>query len=498
MMTPLDAQIANIAQTVAYPTPPEDENSVQSARNLSLMQELRGKGMISEEAAVAQMGLGISEGGLGSQSPGGSAANNAEVAPSLDQIAAINQSSTSPNIGYSINNPQPTPAGVAASKAFAQVNPTLTNVVFGLASLAPGFLGPVASLAGAIEGQGLANLAEQIGIPGAGALSGVGSSVTSGISNAIGDIGTAISESDLGTAIGNVDFGSNVSAPATDNSGVGGDPALAVAPAVAPVGEPVQSSPVVTTPGNGRIFGAENPLFASNPQDFTATNLDPFRFTTSPAVSASGAFKDGGMIGYRPPGYANGGMSDDGTWAPGYANGGAMGFRPLGYANGGMPRGYADGDAVSTEDSAIVEGLKRIMDTGTTAEFVEYLQNPEINRVLRALSIEQPDKFGFLIDALNMFPMAAPQITEQVPQTLPPEELGNLGRIGNLGQVSVGRDFGDSRILDDQTGVAPEQVGNLGRLQMMAPQPPIPQMRPPPPQMPPVMNRGGIMSLRHM
>ena len=178
------------------------------------------------------------------------------------------------------------------------------------------------------------------------------------------------------------------------------------------------------------------------------------------------------MIGYRPPGYANGGMSDDGTWAPGYANGGAMGFRPLGYANGGMPRGYQEGgEAVPSDVLAIIQELKRITDTGSTQALQAFVMEPGRNADLRVILENFPQFRPVIGPILDMFPPAP------------------------------------------GPGMAPEQTGNLGRLQMMAPQPPIPQMRPPPPQMPPPqmpppqmpmgpnvqgMNRGGIMSLRHM
>ena len=484
----LEQQMALEDSMTAYPTP-VDAHAVQSARNLSVMQELLGKGMISEEAAVAQLGQSIPEGGLGAQSPGGSAAINSEVPSTLAQIAAINAPSANPTVGYAINNPQGTPASLRASQAFAQVNPTLTNVVFGLAGLIPGPAGLVATAAGALEGKGLLSLAEQIGIPGAATLSDAGSALTSGISNAIGNIGTAISDSPIGTAFGNIDFGSNVSAPATatDNSGVGGDPALAVAP----VGEPVQSSPEVTTPENGRIFGADNPFFASNPLDFTATNLDPFRFTTSPAVSASGAFKDGGMIGYRPPGYANGGMSDDGTWAPGYANGGAMGFRPLGYANGGMPRGYADGDAVHKQ---IIQDFNEQLVNQDAAKLSEWIYQRLPS--LKEAADENAAFAGQLGDVMNTIGFdkymeeliaASPPAPGTLPPPSPPQQMPPpmLGQPGQYERQPA------------QMPQIPQQIPDmpapmLQQMQQYAP-PPVPMGR-----NVQGMNRGGIMSLRHM
>tara|TARA_R110000751_G_scaffold31523_1_gene80219 strand:- start:3081 stop:3659 length:579 start_codon:yes stop_codon:yes gene_type:complete len=192
------------------------------------------------------------------------------------------------------------------------------------------------------------------------------------------------------------------------------------------------------------------------------------------------------MIGFRPPGYANGGMADDGTMAPGYANGGSLGFRPLGYANGGMPHGYANGDAVTPDYQKTVQ------------DFKAKLLSPDLSSL--------PDWIYRNLSHLERAAQENRAFAEQ------------LGDVMNL----VGFDEYMKQLMASSPP-APEQTGDLGRLQgapllpmpqqppPQQPRPPIPQMRPPPPQqqmMPPEqmplgptvqgMNRGGIMSLRHM
>ena len=244
MMTPLDAQIANIAQTVAYPTPPEDEATVQAAQNLSIVQSLFNEGMISEEAAVAQMGQDISEGGLGSMSPGGMAANHGEVAASLAQIAAINHVDPSVTHGYSINNTQPTAASLAASQAFAQVNPTITNVMFGVAGMMPGPMGIMANLAGAHAGHGFGSMASDAlsDVPGVGALSEALSPVTGAISKGVTALGEGLS---LGAQAVNEALGGTDTPGVGQQGGPSGDSVADIGgPDIVPV-PPVAASPVV-------------------------------------------------------------------------------------------------------------------------------------------------------------------------------------------------------------------------------------------------------------
>ena len=245
----LEQQIDLENSMTAYPTT-TDSNTVASARNLSVTQELLGKGMISEEAAVAQLGQSIPEGGLGAQSPGGSAAINSEVPSTLAQIALINAPSSDPTIGYAINNPQATAASLAASQAFAQVNPTLTNTMFGAMSLfGPGLIGPVASLAGMHAGHGLGSMASDAlsDVPGVGALSEVISGITSPVTGAISEGVTALGQGfSLGAqAINEALGGAGISSIGGqgDSSGGGGNADIG-GPDIVPV-PPVAASPVV-------------------------------------------------------------------------------------------------------------------------------------------------------------------------------------------------------------------------------------------------------------
>jgi hypothetical protein len=282
----LEQQIDLENSMTAYPTT-TDSNTVASARNLSVTQELLGKGMISEEAAVAQLGQSIPEGGLGAKSPGGSAAINSEVPSTLAQIAAINAPSANPTVGYAINNPQGTPASLRASQAFAQVNPTLTNVVFGIAGMMPGPMGMMASLAGAHAGHGMMSLAEQMGVPGMGAISDVMTDIEesimgteanpSGIANAIGDIGAAIGGIGGTASIGesNADIGGPDEATLAGMSAV--TPAsqsfAQPAPSTAAIGSTISSfldtsatTPLISIPGlSTAVLGVDEDLGATTP-----------------------------------------------------------------------------------------------------------------------------------------------------------------------------------------------------------------------------------------
>jgi hypothetical protein len=284
-----------------------------------------------------------------------------------------------------------------------------------------------------------------------------------------------------------------------DNADIGGPPDDFPVRSSPVQSSPVQSSPVQSSPRAALIdrraplFGADNPLFASNPQDFTATNLDPFRFTTSPAVSASGAFKDGGMIGYRPPGYANGGMSDDGTWAPGYANGGAMGFRPLGYANGGMPRGYADGDAVHTQ---IKQAFKEQLVNQNAAKLSEWIYQrlPDLEQAAKT-DRAFAEQLGVVMNTIGFDKYMEELIAASppAPGTLPPPSPPQQMPPPMLGQP------GQYERLPAQMPQIPQQIPDMPTPMLQQERfygPPVPEQ--PIQQMPPGMNRGGIMSLRHM
>jgi hypothetical protein len=355
----------------------------------------------------------------------------------------------------------------------------------------PGPVGIGASIAGALEGRGLLGLAQQAGVPGAGALSDIGSSLTSGINTTLGNIGT-----DLGTTLGNIgtEFG-NFGTSVLDNIGFGDldfstdatfgeDDDYAGDDAAFGGAEPDILPPPVEEPepGGGQS-GADNPLYGDNPLTYTITDLDPYKFTTSPATMYPNLFKDGGMIGFRPLGYANGGMvmANDGTMSP----------RPLGYANGGMPRGYDNGGmAVPSDVLAVIQELKRITDTGSTDELRAFVMEPGRNADLRVI-IENFPQFGPVVGPLlDMFPSSpAPGLGGPVPEQFqqpspqmmmtPPEQFQQP---------------------PPQMMMTPPEQFQQPPPQKMMTRPP-PQMRPPqmpPPQVPMAMNRGGIMSLRHM
>ena len=197
------------------------------------------------------------------------------------------------------------------------------------------------------------------------------------------------------------------------------------------------------------------------------------------------------MIGFRPLGYANGGMvmANDGTMSP----------RPLGYANGGMPRGYDEGGmAVPSDVLAIIQELKRITDTGSTQALQAFVMEPGRNADLRVI-LENFPQFGPVIGPiLDMFPPAPGPGLGMAPeqplsfQQPPPEQM-----------MTPPEQFQQPPPERMMTPSQPFQQPPPEQMMMTMPQPPIPQMRPPPPQMPPpqvpmAMNRGGIMSLRHM
>ena len=198
------------------------------------------------------------------------------------------------------------------------------------------------------------------------------------------------------------------------------------------------------------------------------------------------------MIGFRPLGYANGGMvmANDGTMSP----------RPLGYAYGGMPRGYdRGGEAVAVNRQ-------------TVQDFMEQLKNAPVE----GLNDYIYRRLGALKRAAEENPAFADQLGKVMARTGFDDHMRQL--------------MADSPPAPGLGGPVPEQMPppqmpppQMPPPQMPPPQmqqmmPPIPQMRPPPPQMPlpqmrppqmplpqmpppqvpMAMNRGGIMSLRHM
>jgi hypothetical protein len=213
-------------------------------------------------------------------------------------------------------------------------------------------------------------------------------------------------------------------------------------------------------PGGGQA-GMDNPLYGDNPLTYNVTDLDPYKFITSPATMYPNLFKDGGMIGFRPLGYANGGMvmADDGTMSP----------RPLGYANGGMPRGYDNG------------GEAVAVNRQTVQDFMEQL---------RSAPVESLNDYMYRnLDALKMAaqdPAFAEQLGEVMAQTGFDEHMRQL-MAGSPPAPGLGGP------VSEQMPPPPPQMRPP---QMRPPQMPPPQM--PPPQVPMAMNRGGILSLRRM
>jgi len=272
-----DASAAAVAATGQSPT----------AGNVSNTSDTGAGEVTAQGQANIASDIGSNSVAIGGMSPGGTAAAHGENPATVAQITAINQPSTSANIGYAINNPQPTVASVRASQAFAQVNPTLTNVMFGIAGMMPGPMGMMASLAGAHAGHGMMSLAEQMGVPGMGAISDVMTDIEqsimgteanpSGIANAIGDIGAAIGGIGGTASIGesNADIGGPDEATLAGMSAV--TPAsqsfAQAAPSTAAIGSTISSfldtsatTPLISIPGlSTAVLGVDEDLGATTP-----------------------------------------------------------------------------------------------------------------------------------------------------------------------------------------------------------------------------------------
>ena len=228
-------------ETIAESTLSTSQQQQQNATNLA---EAVEQGNITQSQAVAIAATNISQGGVGPGSPGGTAAAGfSQNTPSIQDVVDLNAvpgPNGNPNIGFSINDPQGTSAGsIQASQVFAQLNPDLTNAVFGLASLAPGPIGVVAGLAGLNENRGLAQLALS-NLP-ASVQNAISTNVTGPIAGLANTVQNAISEnitdpiSGLATTIGQsfgaspsaadiaVAQGANFGFSPSDPTGVGGD-----------------------------------------------------------------------------------------------------------------------------------------------------------------------------------------------------------------------------------------------------------------------------------
>ena len=179
---------------------PTDETAEQSATNLALAATATSLAMSEQEAqdaheaALDSLDASISEGGIGRFSPAHGWGLNSEVAlNNKDEtgrrgisIADLQALNAMDNQGYAITNPQPSEASILASQVFAQLNPTITNAVIGLAGLLPGPVGFAATIAGLIENKGLMNIPAVQSIPGV-------SAISEGLASARGKIGDVIS-----------------------------------------------------------------------------------------------------------------------------------------------------------------------------------------------------------------------------------------------------------------------------------------------------------------
>ena len=184
-----------------------------SMQNTQALLNAVNYGLISNAQAVSMAANDISQGGLGSMSPGGFAATpgNTQVAPTMEQIAQINLQNPE-TLDYAINVPNPQMGTVAfqnaitSSQAAADVGMTNIgmDIGLGLMSMAPGLPGLIGTGLSMATGRGLSNLMAPAlsNIPGAGVvseatsavidtLSDIASPVTQGISqglNALGDV----------------------------------------------------------------------------------------------------------------------------------------------------------------------------------------------------------------------------------------------------------------------------------------------------------------------
>jgi hypothetical protein len=181
-----------------------DATAEQMATNLALAATATSLAMDeteaydAHEAALTALDAPISEGGIGRFSPANSwglrsevALNNKDETGRLGiSIADLQALNAQDQQGYAINNPQPSEASILASQVFAQLNPTITNAVIGLAGFLPGTVGFAATIAGLAENKGLLNIPGVRSIPGVSALS----DALAGVRTGIGDFFSPITD----------------------------------------------------------------------------------------------------------------------------------------------------------------------------------------------------------------------------------------------------------------------------------------------------------------
>jgi len=181
-----------------------DATAEQMATNLALAATATSLAMDeteaydAHEAALDALDAPISEGGIGRFSPANSwglrsevALNNKDETGRLGiSIADLQALNAQDQQGYAINNPQPSEASILASQVFAQLNPTITNTVIGVAGFLPGTVGFAATIAGLAENKGLINIPAVRSIPGVTALS----DALAGVRTGIGDFFSPITD----------------------------------------------------------------------------------------------------------------------------------------------------------------------------------------------------------------------------------------------------------------------------------------------------------------
>ena len=109
------------------------------------------------------------------------------------------------------------------------------------------------------------------------------------------------------------------------------------------------------------------------------------------------------------------------------------------------------------------------MDTGTTADVLKHVGEPGTHADLSFIVKTYPG-FGFIGPILDQVSQQMPQVPQQIPQQIP-----------------------------QQMPQIPQQIPDMPTPMLQQERfygPPVPEQ--PIQQMPPGMNRGGIMSLRHM
>ena len=178
----------------------------------------------------------------------------------------------------------------------------------------------------------------------------------------------------------------------------------------------------------------------------------------------------------------------------GMRDGGSMGFRPVGYANGG-----AAGSEVPAEVQFIFDGLVAAT-RGSVQDVVNYIaaNRPGLDAMMSMLPPRQAD-------------FVRNTISSVAPAQVPQEQAGNVGRLaaelggatGAMGAMSpmapVERDLqqmqqGGSGAGYSQERMPNREINDFVREQMA----PVSQMPPPNMNRGGYMNRGGIMSLRRM